>query len=150
MATREKVYSIMKIESLRKVLTSYDFIDFALLFGSYARDRQTALSDIDIAVYTNRPVSLLEQGDMISLLEERLGKKIDLVLLNGLEKENAKIAFNIVDNHKVILNKQQQKYIDFKADTYKYYLDLKPMYEMFDNALKERISSGTYGKTQTS
>ena len=140
----------MMIESVKQLLKSYDFIDFALLFGSYARDKQTALSDIDIAIYTSRSIGLLEQGNILSVLEEKLGKKIDLILLNGLEKENAKMAFNIVDNHKVILNKQQQKYIDFKANTYKYYFDLKPMYEMFDNALKERIASGTYGKAQAS
>ena len=138
----------MIVESVQQLLKPYDFIDFALLFGSYARDKQTTLSDIDIAIYTSRPLGLLEQGNILSVLEERLGKKIDLILLNGLEKENAKMAFNIVDNHKVILNKQQQKYIDFKANTYKYYLDLKPMYEMFDNALRERIASGTYGKAQ--
>ena len=140
----------MKIESLHEVLKLYDFIGFALLFGSCARDKQTDLSDIDIAIYTSRPIGLLEQGTIISVLEENLGKKIDLVLLNGLEKENAKMAFNIVDNHKVILNKTQQKYIDFKANTYKYYFDLQPMYEMFDNALRERIASGTYGKAQAS
>ena len=140
----------MIIKSLEQLLKPYDFINFALLFGSYARDKQTTLSDIDIAIYTSHPIGLLEQGNILSVLEERLGKKIDLILLNGLEKENAKMAFNIVDNHKVILNKQQQKYIDFKANTYKYYLDLKPMYEMFDNALRERIASGTYGKAQAS
>lgn len=140
----------MITDSVQQLLKPYDFIDFALLFGSYARDKQTTLSDIDIAIYTSCPIGLLEQGNILSVLEERLGKKIDLVLLNGLEKENAKMAFNIVDNHKVILNKQQQKYIDFKANTYKYYLDLKPMYEMFDNALRERIASGTYGKAQAS
>lgn len=136
----------MCIESLDEVLQSYDFIDFALLFGSYARGTQKNLSDIDIAIYTNRSIGLLEQGDIISFLEDRFEKKIDLVLLNNLEKENAKMAFNIVNNHKIIFSKQKQKYIDFKANTYKYYLDLQPMYEMFDEALKERISSGTYGK----
>ena len=140
----------MITESVQQLLKPYDFIDFALLFGSYARDKQTTLSDIDIAIYTSRPLGLLEQGNILSVLEERLGKNIDLVLLNGLEKENAKMAFNIIDNHKVILNKNQQKYIEFKANTYKYYFDLKPMYEMFDNALKERIANGTYGKAQAS
>ncbi|MGV6831484.1 MAG: type VII toxin-antitoxin system MntA family adenylyltransferase antitoxin [bacterium] len=136
----------MCIESLDEVLKSYDFIDFALLFGSYARGTQKNLSDIDIAIYTNRSIGLLEQGDIISFLEDKFEKKIDLVLLNNLEKENAKMAFNIVNNHKIIFSRQKQKYIDFKANTYKYYLDLQPMYEMFDEALKERISSGTYGK----
>lgn len=140
----------MQVESLKQVLTSYNFIDFALVFGSYANATQSYLSDIDIAIYTNRPIGLLEQGDIVSLLEERLEKKIDLVVINDLYIKNAKMAFSIVDNHKVIFSKDMQKYIDFKAYTYKYYFDLKPMYEMFDKALLERINRGTYGKAQAS
>jgi len=140
----------MCVESVEEILKSYDYIDFALLFGSYARGNQRELSDIDIAIFTRRPIDLLEQGDIISSLEERLEKKIDLVLLNGLEKENAKMAFNIIDNHQIIFSKKQQQYIDFKVNTYKYYFDLEPMYEMFDNTLRERIASGTYGKAQAS
>ena len=138
------------IEILRKLLEPYDFIDFALLFGSYAKGKQTFLSDIDIAIFTNRSIDLFEQGNLISLLEENLNKKVDLVLLNNLEKNDAKMAFNIVSNHKVILNRSNKKYVDFKADTYKYYFDLQPMYEMFDKALKKRLKSGTYGKIETS
>ncbi len=73
-----------------------------------------------------------------------------MVLLNNLEKNDAKMAFNIVSNHKVILNRSNKKYVDFKANTYKYYFDLQPMYEMFDKALKKRLKSGTYGKIKTS
>ena len=33
------------------------------------------------------------------------------------------MAFSIIDNHIVIFNRDEEKYIDFKADTYKYYFD---------------------------
>ena len=131
-------------------MQTYDFIDFALLFGSYAKGTQRTLSDIDIGIYTHRPIDLLEQGELISALEEAFQKKIDLVLLNDLYKKSAKLAFNIVDNHQVILCKNQEAYIDFKTYTYKYYFDQKPMYEMFDKALLERMKNGTYGKTGAS
>ena len=140
----------MQPESLKKVLQTYDFIDFALLFGSYAKGTQSALSDIDIAIYTNRSIDLLEQGSIISHLEGLLEKHVDLLLLNNLYKENARMAFNIIDNHKVIFCNTLEKYLDFKTYTYKYYFDQLPMYEFFDNALIERIESGTYGKTQAS
>ncbi len=73
-------------------------------------------------------------------------KPIDLVLLNDLYKHHAKLAFNIVDKHKVILNNNREKYIDFKTYTYKYYFDQKQMYSMFDKGLYKRIERGTYGK----
>ncbi len=135
---------------LKSLLEPYDYIDFALLFGSYVSGGYNALSDIDIAIYTKRPIDLFERGMLISMLEDALGKEVDLVLLNGLERDDPKLAFNIINNHKVIFSRAKEKYIDFKADTYKYYFDLQPMYEMFDRALKERIANGTYGKTQAS
>ncbi len=140
----------MQIAQLETLLQSYQFIDFALLFGSYANGTQQSLSDIDIAIHTNRPISLLEQGELISALEDALQKKIDLILLNALYKKNAKLAFNIVDNHRIIFCHDQESYVDFKTYTYKYYFDQKPMYEMFDKALLERIKNGTYGKAQAS
>ena len=140
----------MQITQLKKLLQTYDFIDFALLFGSYANGTQKALSDIDIGIYTNRSIDLLEQGHLISTLEEKFEKTIDLVILNDLYKNHAKLAFNIVSNHKIILCNNTEAYINFKTYTYKFYFDQKPMYEMFDKALLERIESGTYGKAQAS
>ena len=140
----------MHMQKIEKTLKSYPFVEFALLFGSYVRDAQTELSDIDIAIYVSYPISLLEQGELISLLEESLEKKVDLVILNNLYRDNAKMAFNIVDQHLPIYSKNNKKYIEFKANTYTYYFDLKPMYEMFDKALIERMNRGTYGKTKAS
>ncbi len=140
----------MQMESVRKALQLYDFIDFALLFGSYANGTQSTMSDIDIAIHTNRSIDLLEQGIIIADLEEILEKRIDLVVLNDLYKENSKMAFNVIDNHKIIFCNELEKYLEFKTYTYKYYFDQKPMFDLFDKALLERIESGTYGKAQAS
>ncbi len=133
---------------LKSVLEPYDYIDFALLFGSYVSGKQHAMSDVDIAIMTEKPIDLFEYGRVVAEIEGVVHKKVDLVLLNGLEKENPKLAFAIVDNHRVIFNRNRQKYIDFKTDTYKYYFDHLPMYEMFDRALKKRIADGSYGKAE--
>ncbi len=140
----------MMIDRLKTLLSDYEYIEFALLFGSYASGKQYALSDVDIAIYTQTPIDLFERGGIIAELEDMLEKRVDLVLLNELEKQDPKLAFAIVDNHQVIFCRNQERYIDFKTDTYRYYFDHLPMYEMFDKALKERIANGTYGKTQTS
>lgn len=140
----------MDIKTIKELLVDYHFIDFVLLFGSYARGTQSTLSDIDIAIHTNRSIDLLEQGEIISLLESRLEKKVDLVVLNDLYKKSAKMAYNVIASHKIILCNDRKKYIDFKTYTYKYYFDLEPMYEMFEKAMLERIDRGTYGKAQAS
>lgn len=46
------------IDSLKKHLRNFDEIEFAFLYGSFALNKETPLSDIDIAVYqkTSKPV----------------------------------------------------------------------------------------------
>lgn len=140
----------MMIEKLDKILESNVFIDFALLFGSYAKGTQTELSDIDIAIHTSYEIDIFQRGLLIAELESHLDKKIDLVILNQLYKTNAKLAFNIIDNHQAIFIHNHSSYMDFKINTLKYFFDMQYTYELFDNALKQRIENGTFGKTQAS
>ena len=54
----------------------------AWLFGSFARGEQTADSDVDILVRFDRataPIGLFAYTRMHRELEERLGRKVDLV-----------------------------------------------------------------------
>ena len=136
----------MNIKKLEEILSKYDFIQFALLFGSHANGKANYLSDIDIAIETDRELDLLTYRDIISTLESFYGKNIDLVITNDLYKKNPKIAFNITDNHKVVFVKEKNRYIDFKANSLKYYFDMSYMYKMFDDALQERLKHGTFGK----
>jgi len=137
----------MDIKKLENILSQYDFIIFALLFGSHATQSTYAMSDLDIAIYTDGEIDLLTMGEMIATLEAEVDTKVDLVILNDLYKTDPKLAFNITDNHQVIFCRDQECYIDFKTMSMKYYFDIAPMYEMFDKALKERLKNGTYGKT---
>ncbi len=139
------------IEKLKQELLKYDFIAFALLFGSYAKESQNErLSDIDIAIYTNTEIDLLEYGFIVSELETAFSKKIDLVILNDLYKTDTKLAFNILDKYKTIFINDENIFVDFKINTLKYYLDKKYMYEIFDRAILERLDNGTFGKTKAS
>lgn len=141
---------MISLNQLKEILTKYDFIEFALLFGSFANGKSGFLSDVDIAIHITNDIDIFTQGKIISDLEEGLYKKVDLIIINDLYKNNAKLAFNIIDNHKVIFCKKQDVYVDFKTNTLKYYFDMSYMYEMFDNALKRRIENGTFGKTKAS
>ena len=138
------------LDKLQYLLQTYDFIDFALLFGSFANGRAGPLSDIDVAIHTREKIDLLEQGRMIAALEEATGRKVDLILLQDLYKIRPRLAYNIVSNHKLLLCKSHKAYVDFKTNTYKYYFDMQPLYKMLDEALLKRIDNGTFGKTQTS
>lgn len=139
----------MKTKLLKK-LTSFPHITFALLFGSYANGSNKYLSDVDVGIFVDKPIDLFAQGEIIATLECALGKKIDLVILNDLYKSNPKLSFNIANNHQVLFCQNDALYADFKANSWKYYFDVKYMLDMFDDAFKERLENGTYGKIKAS
>lgn len=55
------------------------------LFGSIVRDDFTANSDVDIIVDFSEPVGI-EFIDLADLIEERIGKPVDLVSRNGVKQ----------------------------------------------------------------
>lgn len=56
------------------------------LFGSHAREDATPKSDIDLLVEFVEPVGFFTMAQIQRYLEERLGKRIDLVTPNGLSQ----------------------------------------------------------------
>ncbi len=60
--------------------------DFVAIFGSFARGEEKVNSDIDILVNFKEPISLFDHAGIELELEEKTGKKIDLVTRRGLSK----------------------------------------------------------------
>jgi len=56
------------------------------IFGSYAREEQTELSDVDILVEFEREIGW-EIVDLKDYLEKLLGVKVDLVSKNGIVRK---------------------------------------------------------------
>ena len=87
-----------KIRELKTYLSAYSgTIPFAFLFGSYAKGRQTPLSDIDIALYykglsdktkfrIERELSMLfdEQVNILSLEDEDISFSLKLEAVQGI------------------------------------------------------------------
>jgi len=57
------------------------------IFGSFARGDNTEKSDVDISIELDRtvPVGLFEFARMKFYLEDVLGKKVDLIMKNGIK-----------------------------------------------------------------
>ena len=55
------------------------------LFGSYIRGEQKERSDVDMLVEFDHPVTLLEFVALENILNEMIGKKVDLVMKNALK-----------------------------------------------------------------
>lgn len=75
------------IEKIKEVLQDIEDIEFAFLFGSYARNEEDVLSDIDIAIYQKKKKSkynyIMQEFEIESkLLETIPNKQFDVRSLN--------------------------------------------------------------------
>ena len=130
----------MIVDKIRSVLFDEDFIVFSILFGSYARGKIFNLSDVDVAIYTNRKLELLEYGYIISELEAELQKEVDLIVLNDLFKKNPSLAFEIMKEGKLIFCKDKEKYLEYKKRTFLYYMDTEYLRRMVHESIIDKIS----------
>ena len=55
------------------------------LFGSYVKEKQRKMSDIDILVAFNRDIDLFDFLDLREFLESQLSIKVDLVMESALK-----------------------------------------------------------------
>lgn len=58
----------------------------ASVFGSVARGDESAESDVDILVVLGKPMGLISYSRLVSEIEARLGRRVDVVTEKGLNK----------------------------------------------------------------
>lgn len=82
----DEEHGVLTIDQIKKicnkVFDNYD-IEFAYLFGSYAKGKQTGKSDIDIMVCTE--VTGMKFYGLVEELRIALNKKVDLVRLKDIK-----------------------------------------------------------------
>jgi hypothetical protein len=82
----DETHGILSVDKIRKisssVLSKYN-IEYAYLFGSYAKDKATESSDIDLLVSTS--MSGMEFFGLVEELRQELKKKIDVITISSLE-----------------------------------------------------------------
>jgi predicted nucleotidyltransferase len=118
---------------------------FSCLFGSAAQDRLTPVSDIDVGLYFTEEVELLELGGLAGELEDRLGRRIDLVELQSLPKRNPAFSYRIASHMIVVTGHNSSEVVTFKKWSYLEYLDTEPLRRRMDAALKKRLAEGRAG-----
>ena len=122
---------MIKIDAVKNLINSIDEIQFAYLFGSYAKNRQSEKSDIDIAVYLKEKHNTFDTKLKIHhALEITLKKEIDLVVLNSAKnfdlltdifnegivlkdsKDDARIMFELRKEHEILDYKAFKRMLD--------------------------------------
>ncbi len=121
-----------KIEIVKKILGDLEEVEFAYLFGSYAKNTSTQNSDIDIAVYLKHDCNTFDVKLKIHhQLEIRLNMDVDLLVLNKVHNynllqeifdsgilikdstpEDARIVFELNKHHEILDYREFQRIID--------------------------------------
>ena len=114
-------------------------IVFADVFGSRASGKVGFASDIDIGVHFSPPAELLRIGELTSELEAILPATVDLVDLNGLPRTHPLLAYNILQNHRLVFSRDDTTYNRFKEESLHHYLDFAHVIEASNRAFEERI-----------
>jgi len=85
-------------------------------------------------------------GYMTAMLEKVLSKKVDIVLLNKIEQKDPNFAFSILENHKTLVVKNQERYIAFKTRVQLSYLDHKELIEQNLHGVQKRLESDNFAR----
>jgi len=128
------------VQTIKKELAKVDFI---VLFGSRGKN---FMSDLDIGIHLKTDLDLLTQGYIVSKLESIFNRKIDLVLLKHLFRDDAKLCYNIVSKGKVIYLSDEKSFVAFKRETFLYYMDTKPLFDMIAKNLDRRVEDKCFGR----
>ena len=117
---------------------------FAYLFGSRARGKATALSDIDIALFLEETaISPDRKLELIELLMDVLKTdEIDLVILNDATPS---IVHSVVRDGKLLFSRDEKRRIEFIARAQKEYMDMEYYWRKYFSKLKGRIKEGKFG-----
>ena len=102
----KKVYSISEIKSMVFDVLSNTEVNKAILFGSYAKNKQNKDSDIDILLDSNGKIKGLRFYAIIDLLRERLDKEVDVIERSEIDK-NSRIEKEIKNTGVIIYEKQR-------------------------------------------
>lgn len=98
----DESHGILTIDQIRKICSeifkNYS-VDYCYLFGSYAKDKATETSDVDLLVAM--PVDGMKFFELIELLREQLKKKIDLLDIAQLDNNSALVQEILKDGIKI-------------------------------------------------
>jgi len=104
---------------LKRLITFFqkeESISFAILFGSYAQEKERLNSDVDIAVHLNLADKLQraqKRNILIAKLLHILKKDIDLIILN--DAQDNFLLNDIFTEGKLLFCRDTEQYFDFKT-----------------------------------
>ncbi len=99
-----KIYSIEDIKNMVYEILANTEVEKAILFGSYAKNKPTKNSDIDILIDSKGKIKGLKFFAMVDKIREKLDKEVDVIEKLEIDK-NSKIEKEIEKTGVVIYEK---------------------------------------------
>jgi len=135
-----------QLGALSETLEKYPAVQFAYLFGSQATGEVTPMSDVDIAVYLNDDLASAKQFKLqlhlIGVLCQILQRNdVELAILND---EDIVLCYEVLNNGKLILCRNDETRIEFFVRTIREYFDTEPLRAFFREKMKQQIREGTF------
>lgn len=136
----------MKIEEYKDKIVNLckeKTVEAVYLFGSYAQDTASPLSDIDFAILLstkNKQDNQELRRFFINALIRIFHKNdLDVVLLNEAPPA---LRFNIIKNGKLLYVDNEKERIDFESQTIIDYIDTYPLRDVYNRYLFKNIKEG--------
>ena len=130
------------VKKLSSLFEKVPEADFAYLFGSFAKDRITPLSDIDVAVHLEDKIKS-NWRFRVKLLgkisDELQSDKVDLIILND---STILLSYEILKHGLLLHCRNPEKRIYFFQKTVKQYCDMAQFREFYINAASLRAKQG--------
>lgn len=120
----------------------------AYLFGSFAKNRTSSLSDVDLAVllkdtfpkenYLDKQLEVIAAASRILKTDE-----VDVVVLN---RANPYLAYHILRYSKLLFLRNKKQKVEFQAAVVARYLDTKKIRALNFDKMVKRVKEGTFGQ----
>lgn len=128
-------------KKITALLSRYEEIELAYLFGSFASGLAGKESDVDIAILLSD--NALAQANyryrhrLATEIEEEIEKEVDLRIMNGAP---IYALYQVIKNGRLLYAASPKKKASFEAFVISRYLDMKPYWDLYDRYREIRLT----------
>ena len=136
-----------KYLELKNYFAQQDDVEFALIFGSVAQEKDSRISDIDVAVYFREGEDILKLGDrqidiICAVMKLCKISRVDVVILN---LANPFVKFQVIKYGRLLYARDEKVFYKFKAVSLGMYQDIKSMDDLYERIAQISLRRGMDG-----
>ena len=129
-------------EKVVKIAEKKDYILAVYLFGSYAKNKAKASSDIDIAILLEKDKNQKSSELKIEIYEELIKNGLDNIDLVILNQASALLTYEVVKENHLLYKKDKFNAASYQSLMIRKYLDFEYYLKKNQDKFKERILNG--------